>query len=81
MNPDIGLRQQACLEVLEGLKSEVECVSEHTCVYHRGLGTSVGLYISTHQLFFVICQFLFCLLTGSLAAACGMGKGTCQKPQ
>lgn len=27
-------------------------------VYHRGLGSSAGLYISTHQLFFIICQLL-----------------------
>lgn len=46
-------------------------------MYQRGLGSSVGLYISTCQLFFLICQILLCLLTGSLAAACGMGKGTC----
>lgn len=78
MNRDVGLSQQGCLVVLEGLESEVEHVSESTYVYHRGLGSSVGLYISTHHLFFLICQLLFCLLTGSLAAACGMGKGTCQ---
>lgn len=51
-------------------------------VYYRGLGSSAGRYISTHQLFFIICQLLssplLCLLTDSLAAACGMGKGTCQ---
>lgn len=78
MNPDLGLRRWSCLEVLKGLKSEVEHVSESTYMYHRGLGSSVGLYISTHQLFFLICQLLLCLLTGSLAAVCGMGKGTCQ---
>lgn len=40
--------------------------------------SAVGLSISTHQLFFHICQLLLCLLTASLAAATGMGKGTCQ---
>lgn len=62
----------------EGLKSEFEHVSESTYAWNRGLGSSVGVYISSHQLFFLICQLLFCLLTVSLAAACGMEKGTCQ---
>lgn len=78
MNSDLGLRLQGFLEVLKGLKSEVEHVSENTYVHRRGLGSSAGLYISTHQLFFLICQLLFCLLTSSLAAAFGMRKGTCQ---
>lgn len=38
MYPDVGLSQQGCLVVLEGLKSEGEHVSESTYVYHRGLG-------------------------------------------
>lgn len=78
MNPDLGLTPQGCLEVLKGAKCGVERISQSTSVDHRGLGTSVGLYISTHQLFFLICQLLLCLLTGSLAAVCGMGNGTCQ---
>lgn len=77
LKPDLELRQQEWLGVLEGVKFEVEHVYESTYVYQRGLGSSVGLYISTCQLFFLICQILLCLLTGSLAAACGMGKGTC----
>lgn len=74
MNPDLGLGEPGCLEVLKGRESEAERVSD----YHRGLGSSAGLYISPHQLFFIICQLLLCLLTDSLAAACGTGKGTCQ---
>lgn len=35
----------------EGLKSKVEHVAVSSFVYHRDLGTSVGPYISTHQLF------------------------------
>ena len=34
MNPDVGLSQQGCLVVLEGLESEAEHVSESTYVYH-----------------------------------------------
>lgn len=74
MNPDSGLRQQGCLEVLEGFKSQVEHVSESIYVYHRGRGSSVGLYISTHQLFFLICQLLFCLLTDSIGSCMWDGE-------
>lgn len=75
MNRDARLRQQARLKLLEGLQCEVEHGAERTRVYHRDLGSSGGLYMSTHQLFLLIRQLLFVCRQ---AAACGMGKGTCQ---
>lgn len=70
--------RQGSLEVLRG--------------WNRRLSVSVGVHprktaalavqwaciLALHQLFFLICQLLFCLPTGSLAAARGVEKGTCQ---